>query len=69
MSLDKKISEAISEAVIAADQSPALARRLIAWMEALTSGNESFTDPASVERHLEVLFEGTVTNRTVEELY
>jgi hypothetical protein len=59
MSLDPKISQAIKEAVEEAGQSAALARRLIAWMEAVTSGNEDLADQAAAARHLEVLYAET----------
>lgn len=59
MSLDSKISQAIKDAVDTAGQSPALARRLIAWMEAVTSGNEDIADQAAAARHLEVLYTET----------
>lgn len=56
VSLDPRISEAIRSAVEEAGQSPALARKLIAWLEAVTSGNEDINDTASADRHLEVLY-------------
>ncbi len=59
MSLDAKISQAIKDVVSEAGQSPALARRLIAWMEAVTSGNEDLADPVATARHLEVLYAET----------
>lgn len=59
MSLDKKVSEAIHSAVQDADQSDAVARRLIAWMEAVTSGNEDIHDRAAAARHLEQLYAET----------
>ena len=61
MSLDVKISEAIRAAVREARQSDALARRLTAWMEAVTSGNEDVHDQAAAARHLEILYEETIT--------
>jgi len=56
VSLDVKIGQAIKDAVSEAGQSPALARRLIAWMEAVTSGNVDLADTDAGERHLEVLY-------------
>ena len=57
-----------SAAVAEAAQPPTVAKRLIAWLEAVNSGNEDINDPAQAERHLEVLFEGTVvtSNSTSE---
>lgn len=60
MTLDPRITQAINEAVKEAGQPDTLARRLIAWFEAVTSGNEDINDDATAARHLEVLFDGTV---------
>lgn len=59
MATDARISQAINAAVEEAGQSKELARRLLAWFEAVTSGIEDINDQAAAERHLEVLFEGT----------
>jgi hypothetical protein len=59
LSLDPKIAEAIREAVAAAGQSKALARQLIAWMDAVASGNEDASDGATAGRHLELLYDET----------
>ena len=60
MTIDARITQAINEAIEEAGQPETLARRLIAWFEAVTSGNEDINDQATTTRHLEVLFEGTV---------
>ena len=60
MAVDARITQAINEAVKEAGQPDTLARRLIAWFEAVTSGNEDINDQATADRHLELLFEGTV---------
>jgi len=60
VTIDARIMQAINEAVAEAGQPETLARRLIAWFEAVTSGNEDINDQATTARHLEVLFEGTV---------
>ncbi|MFE3109060.1 CxC ATPase DNA modification system associated small protein [Kitasatospora indigofera] len=62
MSLDPKISHAIKEAVVNAGQESALANRLIAWMEAVTSGSADPNDTADADRWLELLFESTEVN-------
>ena len=68
MAIDIRITQAINEAVKEAGQPETLARRLIAWFEAVTSGNEDINDQAATARHLEVLFEGTVVeNADVED--
>ncbi len=60
MTLDTRIIQAIEEAVKEAGQPETLARRLLAWFEAVTSGNEDINDQAATVRHLEVLFDGAV---------
>ena len=60
VTIDARITQAINEAVKEAGQPDTLARRLIAWFEAVTSGNEDINDQATAARHLEVLFEATV---------
>ncbi|WP_078630371.1 CxC ATPase DNA modification system associated small protein [Streptomyces roseochromogenus] len=59
MSLDLKISHAIREAVANSEQEPALAHRLITWMEAVTSGSEDLHDSSDTDRRLELLFSST----------
>jgi len=58
--IDERITHAIEKAVEEENQPYGLARRLIAWLEALTSGNEDINDRAATARRLEVLFEGTI---------
>ncbi|GAB1150133.1 CxC ATPase DNA modification system associated small protein [Shewanella algae] len=60
MTLDTRIIQAIEEAVKEAGQPETIARRLLAWFEAVTSGNEDINEQDAAARHLEVLFEGTV---------
>ena len=62
MTLDARIIQAIQEAVEEAEQPATLACRLIAWFEAVTSGNEDINDQNAAARHLEVVFEGTVVS-------
>lgn len=57
MGLDQKITEAIEAATAEANQSDALARRLVAWLEAIASRDD--IDNAEMEGHLEVLYEET----------
>ena len=56
MTVDPKIAGAIEQVVHRAGQSPALARRLIAWFDAVASGNEDINDRQSASRHLELLY-------------
>lgn len=67
MSVDRRITEAIEEAVADAGQPESLARRLIAWFEAVATGNEDINDNAATGRHLEVLYQGTVVDGMDEE--
>ncbi|MFJ7593337.1 CxC ATPase DNA modification system associated small protein [Streptomyces sp. NPDC097617] len=70
MSLDSKVTEGIRNAVAEAGQDPKLAQRLIAWMTAVTSGNEDVNDSDAAERRLDVLYESTTTSRRdAEELF
>lgn len=62
MSVDPKIIEAIDSAVSEAGQPPTLSRRISAWLEAITSGNEDVHDSSAAGRHLEALYEQTVTS-------
>lgn len=67
MSLDQKITQAIKDAVRDAGQQAPLATRLIAWMEAVTSGNEDPADLTAAARHLEILYAGTTVSDSPEE--
>lgn len=62
MALDPKLIEAIESAVTEAGQSHALSRRLIAWMDAATSGNEDVNDVDASARHLELLYSETAVS-------
>lgn len=60
MSVDARISDALRQAVEDARQPRAVAERLLAWFEGLSTGNESLEDPDSVKRHMEVLFDAVM---------
>lgn len=62
MSLDIKITEAIEAAVAEEGQPETVAKRLIAWLEEINSGNEDLSDREQAERHLDVLYDGTVVD-------
>ena len=47
MSLDMKITEAIEAAVAEEGQPDVVAKRLIAWLEEINSGNEDLSDGAA----------------------
>ncbi|MFF3062065.1 CxC ATPase DNA modification system associated small protein [Streptomyces sp. NPDC057909] len=69
MSLDSKITEGIRDAVAEAGQDPKLAQRLIAWMTAVTSGNEDVNDSDAAARRLDVLYESTTSRSETKELF
>ena len=62
MSLDIKITEAIEAAVAEEGQPDIVAKRLIAWLEEINSGNEDLSDREQTEGHLDVLYDGTVVD-------
>lgn len=57
--MDGRIDEAIREAVSEAGQSEALAKKLIAWMDSVISGNENLADKQATELRLEVVYQAT----------
>lgn len=57
MALDKKIAEAVRNAVTEEKQPKAVADRFIAWLEALSDGNESLGNVDTTNRFLNDLFE------------
>jgi hypothetical protein len=57
MSVDPRIREALTKAVSEAGQPKVLATRLLAWFDALSTGNASIQDRESVAKHLELLYE------------
>ena len=59
MTMDPKIVEAIEEAVDENGQTKVLARRLVAWFDAIASGNQEINDKQSANRHLELLYKAT----------
>ena len=64
MTVDPKIIEAIKEAAQEEGQSDALACLLIAWFDAIASGNEEINDRQSANRHLELLYgEGQLSEK------
>lgn len=67
MALDPRITHAITEAVEEAGQPETLGHRLIAWFEAITTGNEDIHDSETSARHLDLLFSSTVIGETDEE--
>ena len=57
MSLDPKIVEAVKTASAEAGQPPSLARRIIAWLEAVADESEDINDIAATDRRLELIYE------------
>ena len=56
MAIDPRIREAIEVAVEEDGQDASLSRKLVAWFEELSSGNERIDD---AERHLKLLYDST----------
>ena len=56
MAIDSRIREAIEVAVEEGGQDASLSRKLVAWFEELSSGNERIDD---AERHLKLLYDST----------
>jgi hypothetical protein len=67
MSVDPRIREAVTKAVSDADQPKELATRLLAWFDALSTGNASLEDSESVKKHMELLYEGTDAGEVSDE--
>lgn len=67
MSLDSKVAEAIRDSVENCGQPPALARKIIAWLEAVASESEDINDVAAADRHLEVIYEEVAIGDDVDE--
>ena len=67
MALDPRITHAITEVVEEAGQPETLAHRLIAWFEAITTGNEDIHDSETSARHLDLLFSSTTVSGETEE--
>jgi len=59
MAIDSKLEQSIKEAVEAAGQGPSLAQKIIAWSDAVISGNEDIQDVQSANRRLELLYDAT----------
>jgi hypothetical protein len=57
VSLDPKIIEAVEAAAAEAGQPTALARRLVAWLEAVGDESEDINDIAATDRRLEIIYE------------
>lgn len=55
--VNAEVGEAIRQAVKEAGQDGALATKIVAWFNALSSGNDSLADRASLQRHMELLMQ------------
>lgn len=56
MPIDLIMKEAIVEAVESGDQSKELSQKIVAWLNALISGNEDISNDEDALRHLELLY-------------
>lgn len=64
MNLDPKIIEAVKSATKQEKQDKALADKVLAWMNNLTSGNEVVNDEQSALRHLEMLYDSVKSTQS-----
>ena len=64
MAIDPRIREAIEVAVEEGGQDTSLSRKLVAWFEELSSGNEGIDD---AERHLKLLYDSTTQDTEVSD--
>ncbi|OHV67155.1 hypothetical protein LCM4577_26750 [Mesorhizobium sp. LCM 4577] len=62
MSLDLKIIDAIRAAVDGEGQPSNLARRLVAWLEAIADESEDINDIAATDRRLEIIYEAVLVD-------
>lgn len=62
MAIDPRIDEAVVSAAEEAGQDDALSRKLIAWFEALSSGNEQIDDS---EMFLRLLYDSTTVDEEI----
>lgn len=60
--LEKEITNAIQEAVEAEGQSPELANKIIAWMQAAIDGNEDINNKESAFRRSGLCFDSTTVS-------
>ncbi|GGC43065.1 hypothetical protein GCM10011386_39170 [Parapedobacter defluvii] len=65
--LNGKIKQAIENAVQEEGQSPLLAMKIKAWMEALTEGDADIADPGSYTPRSSLCFENTIVPQNPEE--
>jgi hypothetical protein len=65
--MNQKIKDAIDAAVAAENQPPELSKRLVAWMESLTEGNEDITNQASYTQRSGLCFDTVVLPPITEE--
>jgi hypothetical protein len=66
MNVDKRVVTAIKEAVEELGETPALAQKITAWLDAIAGGNARLSDRDSTERHLELLYGSVMTGSDEE---
>lgn len=64
--MDRKIQEAISDAVGESGQNPGLARKLERWFDAIATGSEDINNRQSSHLHLELLYDETNADDAVQ---
>jgi hypothetical protein len=60
--LDKSITESVIEVVEKNDQTSDLANKILSWLDAVHSGQESLDDKNSYLNRIEVLLDATKTD-------
>lgn len=68
MTVDPKIEEVIRHVVMRNEQSEGLSRRIIAWFNAVASGNEDINDLQSANRHLEEIYKEVILSDELDEM-
>ena len=59
--MDQRVIAAIDEAVQEVGETPALAKKIAAWLESLSNGNARLADRDTTDRHLELLFQSVTS--------
>lgn len=66
--IDPRVTDAIRKATADLDQPPAVADRLLSWLDALTEGNELLTNVDDTARRCQLVYDATtLTDAQIEE--
>jgi hypothetical protein len=67
MSIDNQLEEAVRAAVEDQKQSAQLASYLLAWLNAVISGNEDLANEARANHHLDLLYGETTASLNIDD--